>query len=74
MFIPENIIEAAVEIALNTRDLCGNERQALIEFAQEQGLEGQEISKLRRIATFRANNVWRKHQRAAGVPEKHILG
>jgi len=37
MFIPKHIIAGAVQVILNTRDFCGNEREAVREFAIENG-------------------------------------
>ena len=69
-FIPENIVTEAVDVILNTRLLCGNERRAVFEFAHENGVEDR--NKLWRIANFRANATWNRWGREAGVPEKHL--
>ena len=75
MFIHDNTIEIAVDIALTTRDFCGDEAAAIRDFGRDNGIKNRDdLDRLVRIAIFRANNVWRKHQRAAGVPEKHIMG
>jgi len=71
MNIPETMIEQAVELIINTRDLCGNERTAVLEFAREQGLAFADASKLQRIANFRANAQWNTWKKRAGVDPKH---
>lgn len=68
--IPEQIIEEAIELIINTRDFCGNEVVAVYEFAAESGF-GEEASKIYRIAKFRANARWNGFKKAAGVNPKH---
>ncbi len=72
MFIPTHIISAAVETIITTRDFCGNEREAVRDFAIENGFRG-EADKIWKIANFRANARWNAFKRAAGVAEKHLF-
>lgn len=70
-FIPDHIIDAAVETIITTRDFCGNEREAVRDFAIDNGFKA-DWQKIHGIAAFRANARWNAFKRAAGVPEKHI--
>lgn len=69
--IPEMIIDLAVEQIINARDFCGNEREAVRDFAIEHGFKA-EWKKIHRIANFRANAQWNAWKRKAGVPEKWL--
>ena len=71
-FIPSNIIDQAVTIIITTRDFCGNEAEAVKDFACENGFKA-EWKKIHGIANFRANKRWNSFKRAAGVKEKHIF-
>lgn len=68
--IPESVIAEAIDVIINTRDFCGNEREAVLEFAAEAGFAG-EAAKIHRIANFRANARWNGFKKAAGVNPKH---
>lgn len=68
--IPDNIIEQAANVILTTRDFCGNEREAVRDFAIESGYRA-EWQKLHQIANYRANAEWNACQKAAGVPDKY---
>lgn len=72
MNIPEQIITDAVRVIINTRDFCGNEREAVFEFSAEAGFKG-EWKKIHKIANFRANNEWNNWKKAAGVSPRHIF-
>ena len=71
-FIPDHIINGAVDAIITARDFCGNEREAVRDFAVENGLKA-EWAKIWGIANFRANARWNSFKRAAGVNEKHIF-
>ena len=72
--IPETVIELAVNAIINTRELCGNERQAAYDVATENGFaEMQNRDKIYRIANYRANAIWNAYQKAAGVPAKYTF-
>jgi hypothetical protein len=71
MYIAENSISHAVEIILNTRDFCGNEKEAIRDFCHDNGLK--DWLKVWKIANFRANKQWNDCKREAGVPEKYIF-
>lgn len=69
-FIPDHIIQAAVSTIITTRDFCGNEQEAVREFAIENGFRN-EWKKVHQIASFRANARWNAFKKAAGVDPKH---
>lgn len=69
--IPETIIRGAVEVIITTRDFCGNEREAALDFAHDNGFTGEAAAKIHRIANFRANAEWNAWKKAAGVNPKH---
>jgi hypothetical protein len=70
-FVPDHIIEDAVDVVLTTRDFCGNETEAVRDFAIENGFKA-DWKRIASVANFRANARWRQFQKAAGVPEKHL--
>ena len=72
MFIPKHIIAGAVQMILNTRDFCGNEAEAVREFATEHGFKA-DWQKIHGIANFRANGAWNAAKKAAGVNPKHCF-
>jgi hypothetical protein len=72
MFIPTHIIDGAVETIITTRDFCGNEAEAVRDFAIENGFKA-DWKKIHSIANFRANSRWNAFKRAAGVAEKHLF-
>ena len=72
MFIPKHIIAGAVQTILNTRDFCGNEAEAVRDFAIENGFP-RDWRKIHGIANFRANSAWNAAKKAAGVNPKHIF-
>jgi len=69
-FIPQAIIDQAVEAIINSRTFCGNEREAVREFAIENGFKA-DWQKIARIANFRANARWNRFKKEAGVNPKH---
>jgi 2-methylaconitate cis-trans-isomerase PrpF len=71
-FIPQTIIDQAADLIVNTRDFCGNEQEAVRDFAIENGFKA-EWKKIHGIANFRANARWNGFKKAAGVNPKHIF-
>jgi len=72
MFISETIINNAVDTIINTRDFCGNEKQAVKDLCADEGLLAQ-WQKVWRIANFRANAQWNQYKKDAGVNPKYIF-
>ena len=73
-FISDDIISEAVEQIINARELCGSEKDAVIDVANDNGITDRATrNKLWRIAKFRANAQWNKFKRQAGVNEKYIF-
>lgn len=66
-------IEEIVDSIINTRDFCGNEKEAAIETAKELGLTGDKLIKAIKKARFIANKRWNGFQRSAGVKEKYLF-
>jgi len=72
MSISETIINNAVDTIINTRDFCGNEKQAVKDLCADEGLLPQ-WQKVWRIANFRANAQWNQYKKDAGVNPKYIF-
>ena len=73
-FISDDIISEAGEQIINARELCGSEKDAVIDVANDNGITDRATrNKLWRIAKFRANAQWNKFKRQAGVNEKYIF-
>jgi hypothetical protein len=60
-----------IALIINTRDFCGNEREAAEDFFADLGKPFDES--LYAKARFKANNEWRNCQKAAGVAPKYQL-
>ena len=71
MFISNATIENAVDLIINTRDFCGDEKRAIKDFCYDEGIK--DWLKVYRIANFRANAKWNDYKRQAGVPEKYCF-
>ena len=69
--IPEAVIDGAVDIILNTRDFCGDEREAVRDFCADEGQPHWQT--VYRLAAFRANAAWNQCKKAAGVNPRHIF-
>lgn len=69
--ISERQINDAVELVLNTRDFCGNEKEAIQDFCADEGIK--DWHKVWSIANFRANNVWNNFKKTAGVNPKYCF-
>ena len=73
-FISDDIISEAVEQIINARELCGSEKDAVIDVANDNGITDRATrNKLWRIAKFRANAQWNKFKRQAGVNVRYIF-
>ena len=73
-FISDDIISEAVEQIINARELCGSEKDAVIDVANDNGITDRATrNKLWRIAKFRANAHGNKFKRHAGVNERYIF-
>ena len=70
-FISESTMDQAVELIINTRDFCGNEKQAIKDFCADEKIVN--WYKVYKIANFRANAVWDGFKREAGVDQKYCL-
>jgi hypothetical protein len=70
-YISETIIQNAVDLIINTRDFCGNEKQAVKDFCAEENIS--DWTKVYSIANFRANAVWNQYKKDAGVNPKYCF-
>lgn len=70
MFVPEAVIELAVDAIINARDFCGDEMRASRAVAEDHGVGG-EWRKVWSIANFRANARWNGFKKDAGVNAKY---
>lgn len=70
-FISENIISYAVDLIINTRDFCGNEKLAIKDFCKDENIA--DWQKVYRIANFRANHHWNECKKQAGVNPKYCF-
>lgn len=72
-YVTETHINKAAEAIVAARDLCGNERRAMLETLREAGIADRDIARVSRVVMARANNKWREHKRDAGVAPKYWL-
>ena len=70
-YISENIIDSAVDVIINTRDFCGNERQAVRDYCADEKIN--DWQKVYKIANFRANARWNQYKIEAGVNPKYCF-
>ena len=70
-YISENIIDSAVDLIINTRDFCGNERQAVRDYCADEKIN--DWQKVYKIANFRANARWNQYKIDAGVNPKYCF-
>jgi hypothetical protein len=70
-YIPNTTIDNAVDLIINTRDFCGDEKRAIKDFCSDEGIA--DWQKVWRIANFRANAQWNRHQKDAGVNPKYTF-
>ena len=71
MYIKENIIQNAIDLIINTRDFCGNEKQAIRDYCHDEGIK--EWLKVWKIANFRANKQWNDCKKLAGVNPRYCF-
>ena len=69
--ITSNQLADAAQTLLTTRDFCGNEREAFIDWCADNGITP--TSAVYSFVCFEVARQWRVNQRAANVPEKHII-
>jgi hypothetical protein len=70
-YISNQIIQQAVDLIINTRDFCGNEKQAVKDFCADENIA--DWKKVWNIANFRANATWNQHKKEAGVNPKYCF-
>lgn len=70
-YISESIIDNAVDLIINTRDFCGNERQAVRDYCADENIS--DWQKVYKIANFRANARWNQYKIDAGVNPKYCF-
>jgi hypothetical protein len=70
-FISDAVISNAVDLIINTRDFCGNEKQAVKDFCADEKIA--DWRKVYGIANFRANALWNQYQKDAGVNPKYTF-
>jgi hypothetical protein len=70
-YISDAVISNAVDLIINTRDFCGNEKQAVKDFCAEENID--DWRKVYGIANFRANALWNQYQKDAGVNPKYTF-
>jgi hypothetical protein len=71
MFIPENTIQNAIDLIINTRDFCGDEKQAIRDYCHDEGIG--DWLKVWKIANFRANKQWNDYKKLAGVNPRYTF-
>lgn len=60
-----DLIDGAVDVIINTRDFCGNEKQAVRDYCFENKVS--DCKGLYRMAMAKANSKWNAYRREAGV-------
>jgi len=60
-----DLIDGAVDVIINTRDFCGNEKQAVRDYCFENKVS--DCKELYRMAMARANSKWNAYRQEAGV-------
>jgi len=70
-YISDSIIDNAIELIINTRDFCGNEKQAIKDYCADENIS--DWQKIYRIANFRANARWNQYKIEAGVNPKYCF-
>jgi hypothetical protein len=71
MFIPETTIQNAIDLIINTRDFCGDEKQAIRDYCHDLGIK--DWLKVWKIANFRANKQWNDYKKQAGVNPRYCF-
>lgn len=70
-YIKNEIIEQAVDLIINTRDFCGDEKQAVKDYCADEKIS--DWKKVWSIANFRANAVWNQYKKDADVNPKYCF-
>ena len=70
-YIPNAIIDNAVDLIINTRDFCGDEKQAVKDFCADENIA--DWRKVWGIDNFRANARWNGFKKQAGVNPKYTF-
>jgi hypothetical protein len=70
-YISDAVISNAVDLIINTRDFCGDEKRAVKDFCFNEGVA--DWQKVWGIANFRANARWNGYKKQAGVHLKYRL-
>ena len=70
-YIKNEIIEQAVDLIINTRDFCGDEKQAVRDYCADEKIS--DWKKVWSIANFRANAVWNQYKKDADVNPKYCF-
>lgn len=70
-YISDSIITNAIELIINTRDFCGNEKQAIKDYCADENIS--DWQKVYKIANFRANARWNQYKIDAGVNPKYCF-
>lgn len=63
--LTQDQLEHAAEVLIRTRDFCGDEREAFIEWCADNNLRPTKAAYS--FVRFEVNRQWRVFQRAAGV-------
>ena len=71
MFIPESAIQNAIDLIINTRDFCGDEKQAVRDYCHNEKIK--DWLKVWKIANFRANKQWNDYKKQAGVNPRYCF-
>lgn len=70
-YISNAVIDNAVDLIINTRDFCGDEKHAVRDYCADEGIG--DWQKVWRIANFRANARWNGFKKQAGVNPKYTF-
>ncbi len=70
-YISDSIIDNAIELIINTRDFCGNEKQAIKDYCVDENIS--DWQKVYHIANFKANAKWNQYKKDAGVNPKYCF-
>jgi hypothetical protein len=63
-------ISNAVDLILNTREFCGNEKESVRDYCAHERIDNWYA--LWQVANFRANAFWNEYKKDAGVNPKYI--
>tara|TARA_R110000822_G_scaffold174386_1_gene314009 strand:+ start:154 stop:378 length:225 start_codon:yes stop_codon:yes gene_type:complete len=72
MQVNQNIVQDCIDYIINTRNFCGNEKEAVIDMLfDDYDIRGQEAFSYYHIANFKANSKWNNFKKQAGVKQKY---